>query len=182
MQQTDIREKIQDILKNHQYIIQQIDDDELLPYILISLGKDTQGRDRFLKLMIIYQEMGQNLGAKDINIKNPVFNVVYTLDIPVDYHSNYAKDVASIINFINRQMPFPGFELDEMTDKIYLRHAHFITLQGLDERVIVSTVGLITMISDLFIPSIEEVASGKKQFKDVIEEIIQFNRDYLNNP
>lgn len=141
------------------------------PFIVANFGKDPQGRNRFLRIVPLFQE-SLNALRKDQDKMGSIVSTEFSSELPFSFKPEMAKDVASLLHFINNEIQLPGFSLDEAGGKIVFRHLNYCPEKGMDHRLMIGLVGLILLYIDLYSQSIEEIASGKKTFIGAMEELV----------
>lgn len=148
-------------------------------FIVATLGPDARERERTLKILPRLQESGEVLKAP-ADKKNPIVSLQFTSELPFKVKS--AKDTASLLHFINNELYLPGFHFDEAEEKIYFRHINYSLISGIDKKVLIGQTGLILLYLDLYMNPIEEVASGKSTFNNIIEEVVKEAKTFLQIP
>jgi len=68
-------------------------------------------------------------------------------------------------------LDLPGFEVDELNDRVVFSYVWFGKNEPMDEMLLWGIFGQILMIADGYSDVIEDVATGKKTFVNVLEEI-----------
>lgn len=149
------------------------------PFLLIDLGKDTQGRQRIYKVEAKVQEFGEKLLEKSEE-ENLAFILEFECELPIKLKEHALFDVSSLLHFINRTIALPGFQFDEVEEKAYFRHVLFTTKKGMEKRIITSILGLSLLFIDLYTNPIELVGSGQKTFIDILEEMIRVGKEELD--
>ena len=140
------------------------------PFILTILGPDEKERERTLKLSPRLQETGEAL------TKNPspaIISLEFLHELPFSVKEEAAKDVASLLHFINNDLYLPGFHLNEAEGKVSFRHFNYSGIHGIDKKLLIGVTGLILLYLDLYSNIIEDVATGKRSFNEVLEEIVK---------
>ncbi|MEC7838886.1 MAG: hypothetical protein VX777_02465 [Chlamydiota bacterium] len=174
--------KMELILKNEQFDTEYIshDVDNLLPMLIVDLGRDPNGRDRFLKITIQEQEMGESLFPEGIEPKSTVINAIFQLDFPFEFDPLYTAEVSSLLHFLNQQHKLSGFVMDEVNHTVIYRQQQLTTTEGTNTKVLLSIVGLAMLFYDLHYKVIEEVGKGQITFDNVVTQIIKMAQKIPN--
>lgn len=166
---------VQDLLKemhawlNEEHFTNKINKGEdAPPFITALLGPDKEGRERTLTIRPLLQETGQRLTGS----KETIVSLEFSMEMPFKLDSKAEKDMASLLHFLNGELYLPGFHLEEAYQKILFRHVNFSLITGIDKKVLIGLTGLILLYLDLYARVIEDVATGKKTFNDVIDEVV----------
>jgi len=133
-----------------------------MPDFLIAL----LGKERTLKITLRNEMTGDVFKTE----KTPLYSLEFSAAFPFSVHVGAMKEVASLLHFINGELYMPGFHLDEAEGKILFRHFNFSV--SIDKTLVIGITGLILLYMDLYGNVIEEVASGKKTFNQIIEEVV----------
>ncbi len=134
-------------------------------HIEIDLDEDHSGRDQIMKIKIDSQEINSE-------VKYHFTKIEFLVEYPFGYNPLASSDLARLIAFLNRFSDMPGFELDEVEQKILFRHVFLGKEDQADPIFLTSIIGLILMYIDLNVESIEKVAKGERSFDSVITELL----------
>ena len=150
-----------------------IDDVSPQDRILVFLGNDPQNREQILEITAQDQELGQGLQSNTSQNAPQLARVQFQVLLPFKMQAVTAKEVASLICYLNRQMELPGLEMNEVDDLLFYRHVLLATHEDLNKTLVISVVGVIMFILKLYSELIESVASGKMTFNTVLEKVIE---------
>ncbi|MBA3604139.1 MAG: hypothetical protein H0W50_11000 [Parachlamydiaceae bacterium] len=139
--------------------------------LLIKLDPDFKSRERFL----LIRTASQDLCANDalLGIQSPVQKyqeLQFIVTLPFYILDGQIPDLARLILLINKGMEIPGFELSEVDKMIFYRHAFVVSEDHLDERILLSLVGMIEVLLETFSEMLESVAIGTKSLQQIVEE------------
>lgn len=148
------------------------------PFIIADLGKDPQDRNRFLRILPLFQET-LNVLKKDQSDLGSLVSLDFSSELPFFCKPEAAKDLASLLFFINKEIQLSGFSFDEADGKILFRHINYCPEKGIDQRLMIGLTGLILLYIDLYSQAIEEIASGKKTFNETMEELVTAAKEVL---
>jgi hypothetical protein len=137
--------------------------------LLVFLGVDGKRRERILE--ITSQEQVVNSEHKSPT-KN-YFRIQFQYIFPFLTQDLAINQVASLVLFLNHQVDFPGLELDELEGRISYRYVWLTKGNAVDDQLILSLLGIIRLLLDLFAESLERLAEGQATFNELLEEIIQ---------
>lgn len=140
--------------------------------ILVLLGQDNQQREQIVE--ITAQEQSLNF-ENTSPASTPVYRIQFQLLFPFTVEDLATSQMASLLLFINRLLDFPGLELDELDNQIYYRYVWLTKKQKIDVALILSILGIIVLVLQLFTPAIEAIANGTSTFNELLEEIIKLN-------
>lgn len=153
--------------------------EETTPLFLIAdLGKDPQGRNRFLRILPLFQK-SLNILQKAPNELGPLVALDFSSELPFLCKPEATKDLTSLLFFINKEIQLSGFSFDEAEGKIQFRHINYCPEKGIDHRLTIGLTGLILLYIDLYSQAIEEIASGKKTFNETMEELVHTAKQVL---
>jgi hypothetical protein len=142
-----------------------------LSHIEIPLDEDSLEREQ--SLIIHYQSQIIDPKAESLFCR-----IQFSVELPFTYHNLAIADTARLILFLNRFSDLPGFEMDEIDQKIIYRHVYLGREEKVDSMYLTSMIGLIMMFIDINSTNIENVASGDKSFESVITNLLS-EHNYL---
>lgn len=142
---------------------------EEVPYerLLLFIGSDYQERGRVVEITATEQ-----LFSFEGKTKPRYWKVQFLFTFPFKMKPEAAQQVGSVLHFLNRQIDLPGFEMNEVDDLIYYRHALLVRDNGIDKRVFQGTLGMMMLVLDLFSETIERVAAGEMTFDDLLRSVL----------
>lgn len=147
---------------------------EEVPYerILLFLGVDSKGRERFLEMTAQEQILSQSLPGHHIDRKS-YHRVQFKSTLPFTIDDLALSQVGSLLHFLNGRLDFPGFELNELDNQVSFRYILLTHEEGLDFTLLSTLIGMFTLFIESFAPCIERLAEGNMTFNDLLQEIIQ---------
>lgn len=140
--------------------------DQLLLYI----GKDYKEREQLIQITSQEQELAAEI-TKSAHVER-YFRVQFKFSYPFTVEQIALGQISSLVHFINNQADFPGFELDELENRISFRYVWLLSGKSVDSLLVKSLTGIITLLVSMFCESLEKVSSGKATFDDLLKEII----------
>lgn len=140
---------------------------ETVPFdlLLVFLGHDQKQRERIIEITGKKQVLGQNS-------KDDYFHIQFAAKLPIKTQTSALFDTGSLLLYLNRFLDLPGFEMSESDATIHYRYVLMSTGMP-DEKLFLSLLGLIGLYLTLYAELIEIVATGKKEFNDILEEILE---------
>ena len=139
--------------------------------LLVKLNQDYRNREQFLLIRTVEQDLCKNDALLDIQSPTQKYQELQlVVNLPFFALETQIPDTARLILLLNKGMEISGFELSEVDKMIFYRHAFVVAEDQLDERIIVSLVGMIEMLLETFSEILEIVASGTQSLQDVVEE------------
>jgi hypothetical protein len=136
--------------------------------LILSLDKDRQERPRSLQIKVMKQVLPSSMPKKGIEALS-YFHVQFVSKLPFPINRMAAREVESLILFINRTLELPGFEVSELDEAVFYRYAWIIGEKGLDKHIVLGITGVILMTLDLLSDMIEKIASGAITFNQALE-------------
>jgi hypothetical protein len=151
----------------------EADEESSQERLLVFIGNDAKGREQILEITAQDQELGQSISDKIRETAPALARVQFQVKLPFQLTERSAKEVASLICYLNRHMELPGMEMDEITNLLYYRHVLMSTHEDLNKMLIVSIIGVIMYLLNVFSDLIESVASGALTFNNVLEQVVE---------
>lgn len=173
MSESEILEKIQKILHDNSLdcSIEKESQENPWPMLLLFGGNDDQNREKIISIMAQEQEIGQELTTSPETA--PVFvRLQFQYTFPFLFQDAYLQDLCSFLLYLNEQIELPGFGLDHVNNRLYYRYIMLNTLESLNPLILLSTVGVIMLLIDVFSPPMEKLAKGETTFNDILKEIL----------
>jgi hypothetical protein len=138
--------------------------------LAVKLANDIKDRDQFL----VIRAVNQDLSSQDalLGIASPPRNyqeLQFIVTLPFFVIDEKITDISRLLLLLNKGIELPGFELSEVDRLIYYKHAFVVPEDDLDERILLSLVGMIQLLLDAFTDIIEAVATGPLSFQKVVE-------------
>ncbi len=172
MKEIDYLNKFQRFLDSSELDSTVLAGDTATPHdrLLIYGGQDYQKRERIVEVTSQIQQLGQNLGAKS---QVEYIRVQFQVTLPFKVVEFAARDTSSLLLFLNKMIELPGWEFNELDDRIDYRYVLLAKSDGIDEDLFAGILGVILLLCQLFTEVIEQIASGKRTFNDLMEEVVQ---------
>ncbi len=139
--------------------------------LVVKLDQDSKNREQFLLIRTATQDLCANDAL--LSIHSPIQKyqeIQLIVTLPFFALENQIPDIARLILLLNKGMEIPGFELSEVDKMIFYRHAFVVPEDQLDERIIISLVGMIEMLIETFSEMLENVSIGAQSLQEIVEE------------
>lgn len=168
-----VLKKIQDFLEKKDYSCSLFPSSEKLPYdhLLVFLGLDVKKRERLLEILATQQPILPESTLSQNQSLTP-YRIQFRISLPFKVQDTALTQVASLILFLNPFIDLPGFELDELNGQVAYRYVWIINADSIDETLISSIMGTLTLNVNLFSETIESLADGTMSFNDLLAQII----------
>lgn len=141
---------------------------EEFPYdcLTLFLGADDQGYTKTLEITAQQQIVDPAKESK-------LFRVQFSSKLPFEIADTCSNQTASLIALVNRFLDLPGFEMSELDDQVFYRYVLLVNEQGLTDELILSIIGSVMLMLDLYSRSFEAVASGKMSYNELLEHALK---------
>lgn len=137
------------------------------PRLIVFMGNDYQNRERILTITAQEQPLAGSSKHKESYVR-----VQFQITLPFQMQDKAVFEIGSLLHLINHMMELPGFEMDELENKLFYRYVLLGTTPDKNPSVYISILGIILMILDLFTEPIEKIATGQSTFNDLLEQIL----------
>lgn len=146
---------------------------EAIPFgrLLVYLGQDLKDRERVIAITTQMQELF-DIFRKTATEKQFV-RVQFEIPFPYDVKDSAMFDTLSLLAYLNRLSELPGFELDEMSGKIFYRYVLLTTKTDIEKEIVLGILGVIMLLMDLYGEAIEKIANGEKTFEELLQEVLK---------
>ncbi len=171
MNETDLLKKISNAAEKAELQASLFAANEEIPYdyLTLFLGNDDQNRAKTIEITTQKQIIDPTKESK-------LFRVQFSSKFPFDIAENSSNQTASLIVFLNRFLELPGFEMSEIDDHIFYRYVLLVNEPGFDEELILSIIGNILMILNLYSHALENVSSGKLSYNELLEQALKVSK------
>lgn len=182
MQSIEILKQIASILEQGQANVTLVEASNDFPYprLLVFLGNDYKNRERILALSAQGQSLVGLPGKHEMK-STEYIRVQFQTTFPFLMKDNAVFEVGSLLHFINHVVELPGFEMDELDNKIFYRYVLLSSRPDTNPTLYFSILGLIMMLLDLFTEAIEKLATGEASFNEMLEQMIELTRQIQPN-
>lgn len=173
MNEHEFLERFQKVLRDEEYDSSLIEATDVVPdeRLLVFLGIDEREREKILEVTALQQEFFKELRMNEL--KEPdIFRIQFQVVFPFNVEPKATNQMASLICYLNRLIEIPGFEMNEIDLQLSYRYILMYGEKKFNQKLLLSIIGLIMLLIELFGSTLEEVAQGKKTFNDLLEQII----------
>ncbi|WP_154017855.1 hypothetical protein [Candidatus Protochlamydia phocaeensis] len=141
--------------------------------LLVFLGFDYKQRERIVEIIAREQQFDQ--AFKKTAAPDHYFLIQFQIQLPFEVQELASNQVASLILFLNQLLDWPGFELNELNNRVSYRYVWLIKQTALDEYLITNIIGNLMLCLDMFTETIEHIATSQATFNELLEQILQFS-------
>lgn len=168
MNEIDLLKKIAAISQKGELQTAHFSANEEVPYdyLTVFIGNDDQNRPRSLEITTQKQIIDPSKESK-------LFRVQFSSKLPFDIVEESVNQTSNLVAFINRYLELPGFEISEIEDQLFYRYVLLVNEPGLSDELILSIIGTILLVLDLYSHSLESVASGKMSYSELLEQALK---------
>jgi len=144
--------------------IQESASQDIPDQLLVSLGLDDKDRDLTLQI-----HLNKETAAMSVTSKVTYRFLHFFLAMPFLIEKSHIEESAKLACLINKIATLPGFNLSETDSAMTYHYVHFSLRDEVDHRELDFIVTTILNLLELFLTSFEEVGSGQKTVKEVVE-------------
>jgi hypothetical protein len=101
--------------------------------------------------------------------------------LPLEVLPDTFNQVSSSLHFFNRLLHCPGFELDELSDRVIYRYVWFIKKHGIDAFLLKQVIGNIQFCFNMFSIYIKEIAEGLYTLEEILEKVTHLKTHFMQN-
>lgn len=165
MNETEMLQHIEKILKAEKLDATFFNRTEEIPYdnLIVFIGADAQDRPYILNITAQKQIM-------DPKKDSGIFRVQFQLKLPFTIAEFSYNQTSNLVALINRFLELPGLELNEVDREIFYRYVLLVDEKGLNREIILGIAGIIRLILDTHLKSIENVASGTITYDELLKQ------------
>jgi hypothetical protein len=142
----------------------------LFDQIIVDLGKDYLIRERILEILCRPMDVNLELDSSPLNRH---YSITFQVKLPFEVQNLTLTQVASLLLFINQLSDWPGFQLDELQNQVSFRYVWLVKEPLDDSFLLFNIVGNILLNLDIFSETIEQVASSRLTFDEVLKQITE---------
>ncbi len=167
-----IAHRIKKILENEQFDCSNHHPDDLSDDLIVDLGNDKLERERILEISC--RPLQFSVHGVTAQQTDHSFNIQFIVRLPYKVQDLAATQLSSLLHFINHNIDWPGFDFDEVNNKVAYRYIWITKDSAVDAPLLMNIVASVILCLDLFGETIEEVALGHATFDEVLQKITQF--------
>ncbi len=140
---------------------------ENIPYenLIVFIGTDALSRPYVLNVTAQSQIL-------DPKKDSGIYRVTFQLKLPFKIAEFSFSQTSNLIALLNRFLELPGLEINEVTQEIFYRYVLLVDEKGLTKEIILGIAGMIRLILDIHLKSIENVASGSMTYDQLLSQAL----------
>lgn len=167
MKEHDILQKIEKIVQDEKLDASLFAPSEKIPYdnLIVFIGADSLSRPYVLNITAQSQIL-------DPKKDSGIFRVSFQLKLPFKIAEFSFSQTSNLIALLNRFLELPGLEINEVTQEIFYRYVLLVDEKGLNKEIILGIIGMIRLILDIHLKSIESVASGSMTYDQLLSQAL----------
>jgi len=132
--------------------------------LVVLFGRDTKGQDLFLHLTLLDETTKPPPEEKSLH-----FLQFYSL-FPYEIKESALSEMARLILSINASFDLAGFGMMEGNKLFFYRYVHICEAKTFSDDVLHAIVDSMSLLFETFLPSLTDVASGKKTIDELQQE------------
>ncbi|MBA3602787.1 MAG: hypothetical protein H0W50_03930 [Parachlamydiaceae bacterium] len=151
--------------------LKQVTKDVLEEHLLVALKIAGHDQEELLEIKAYPQNLE---GAfKKEELLDSYYVLQFQFIVPASFSASTFTQLSSSLHFFNRLIHCPGFELDELNERILYRYVWFIKKTGIDSFLLMQVIGNIHLCYTMFTPYIKEIAEGKFTLEDILGKVLE---------
>jgi len=144
-------------------------------YLFVHMGEEKNNDHLLLQIRLSKQIIEQDNHMEfPLNPKGYT-HLQFTWPIKIALKDEAISDLSRLIQLVNLTSNLPGFEFSEIDKALFYRYTMIIAGEEIDPYVLITVIGTIILFITAFTDYLVDVASGKKTFLQVVEEIKKIN-------
>lgn len=165
MNESECLKHLEKIFKDEKLDATFIRQTEEIPYdnLIVFIGADSQDRPYILNITSQKQIM-------DPKKDSGIFRIQFQLKLPFKIAEFSYNQTSNLVALVNRFLELPGLELNEVDREIFYRYVLLSSEKGLNREIILGIAGIIRLVLDTHIKSIEGVASGAITYDQLLSQ------------
>ena len=134
--------------------------------LVVPLGVDANGEDRAVVLVLQEPELEEGEVKQPDDIRLIKFIGIMSIQVVPDA----SFDMARLVSFLNHMVEFPGFIYTETMHSVNFLYGLPVVGAGVQGQQLVSVIGLIGSMIDLYQETIQQIGSGKVSFEQLLTQ------------
>lgn len=169
-----VLKSIQEILEKDNFVCSILPQTESAPLemLLVSAGLDPNQKEKVINITAIPQQLESSTASPALTER--YFRIQFSTPLPFEALPSSLHETASLILFLNQLLDWPGFELNELTNKVSYRYAWLTKESNVDAYQILTIIGSLLLSIEMFGETIEQIASGRSTFNELLAGIVDF--------
>lgn len=147
-------------------------DEEVNRFLSVFVGEDHKNRGYWLNIRLAPQMISDGIAEiEEGYLKASYFSLTYSLEFPFPVKTYAVANAARLVAFLNHSIHLPGFELNEVEEKVSFRYVTMVRKEGVSKQNVMAILGSIFLFKDMYSETLEKVCSGSMSMNEVLEEI-----------
>lgn len=144
-----------------------------IPYrcLLLDCGTNEEDQKELLEITTQFQSFPSSFMKDEERIDYELLQFQFVL--PLIVYPDTFQQVSNALHFFNRLLHCPGFEMDELSDRVIYRYVLFLKKENVDASFLLHVLGNIQLCFKMFSPYVKEIAEGKYTLEDILAQIGQ---------
>jgi hypothetical protein len=156
--------------------LRQVTEDAPEEHLLVALKTAGQDQEELLEIKT-YPQNFENAFKKE-ELLDTYYILQFQFIVPASFSPETFSQLSSSLHFFNRLIHCPGFELDELNNRIVYRYVWFIKKTGIDSFLLMQVIGNIHLCYTMFTPYIKEIAEGKFTLEDILGKVLELRNQF----
>lgn len=150
---------------------QPMQGDSLVERLVVFGGRDRDDRAHVIEISISGSAaVEKKVGKEELDL-DPALRVQIDSAFTFPMTDIAYADMAQFLHFINLQIELPGFYLDHLNEKVIYRYVLLFEGETIPKKTLLSLIGVVLFLQDVFGQTLERLASGKVTFVELMEEL-----------
>ncbi len=167
---------VQELLDEKEQPSTLMETSEDFPYerLLVACGSSSDGQEEILEITAHPQHF-EGVFTQE-KLSDAYYLLQFQFGVPIEIPPENVNQVSNTLHFFNRLLHCPGFELDEISDKVIYRYVWFIKKKGIDAFLLMQVIGNLQLCFKMFSPYIKEIAQGKYKLEDILKKVLDLTQ------
>ncbi len=141
-------------------------------YLFVHIGNDFKDRDMILQINLTKQLIDQEDKIPGIQGDTEhLYHLQLMVQLPYAVNEECIGELSRLLLLINKSSDIPGLEFSEVDRALFWRNVMIVDGSSIDPYVLITLIGTVLMIVNVFGPFIEAVAAGEKSLQGTVQEI-----------
>lgn len=165
---------IESVLKSQEFPCTFLPASSELPndYLFAYLGNDFADRDIVLQITVVEQILDPEDTIEGVKMfSDHLYHLQFLVKLPYTVKNESIPDLARLLLLFNKSSDIPGLEYCEADNTLFWRHVMLCNLPEIDPYILISLIGVILTVTEVYGPYIEAVATGKNSLQEAVQKI-----------
>ncbi|WP_075883003.1 hypothetical protein [Candidatus Protochlamydia sp. W-9] len=175
-----VLQRISSLLKETFFDCSYVAASEIEPfdYLIAIAETNSKEKRKMIKIMAFEQQLDPSM-LKKID-KDRCFRIQFLHQLPFEVTPLAVNQIASLLLFLNQNLDWPGFELDELNNRLTYRYNWLIKESAIDTAQLTIITGNLLLSLDMFNDPIKQIADGQLTFNELLRGIAEFGHRTKN--